>query len=73
VITSNLSSLPEVTGDTAILINPYSIDEMRDAMQEIAKNNQLRLKLKSLSHQRTQLFSWEKTGQETATILQRFL
>jgi glycosyltransferase involved in cell wall biosynthesis len=73
VITSNLSSLPEVTGDAAILINPYSIDEIREAMQQIAKNNQLRLNLKSLSHRRAQLFSWEKTGQETATILQSFL
>jgi glycosyltransferase involved in cell wall biosynthesis len=73
VITSNLSSLPEVTGDAAILINPYSIDEMREAMQQIAKNNQLRLNLKSLSHRRAELFSWEKTGQETATILQSFL
>jgi glycosyltransferase involved in cell wall biosynthesis len=73
VITSNLSSLPEVTGDAAILINPYSIDEMREAIQQIAKNNQLRLNLKSLSLQRTEIFSWQKTGQETATILQSFL
>jgi glycosyltransferase involved in cell wall biosynthesis len=73
VITSNLSSLPEVTGDAAILINPYSIDEMREAMQQIATDEQLRLKLKSLSRQRAELFSWEKTGQETATILESFL
>jgi glycosyltransferase involved in cell wall biosynthesis len=73
VITSNLSSLPEVTGDAAILINPYSIDEMREAMQQIATDEQLRLKLKSLSRRRAELFSWEKTGQETATILESFL
>jgi len=73
VITSNLSSLPEVTGEAAILINPYSIDEMREAMQQIATDEQLRLKLKSLSRQRAELFSWEKTGKETATILQSFL
>jgi glycosyltransferase involved in cell wall biosynthesis len=73
VITSNLSSLPEVTGDAAILINPHNIDEMRDAMQTIANDEQLRLKFKSLSLQRAKLFSWEKTGKKTLEILQRFL
>jgi glycosyltransferase involved in cell wall biosynthesis len=73
VVTSHLSSLPEVTGDAAILINPYSVDEIRDAMQTIANDEQLRLKLKSLSLQRAKLFSWEKTGKETREILQRFI
>ena len=69
VLTSTLSSLPAVTGDAAILITPYSIHEMREAMQQIATDEQLRLKLTPPSRHRAELFSWEKTGQENATIL----
>ncbi len=59
MITSNLSSLPEVTGEAAILINPYSIYEMREAMQQIATDEQLRLKLKYFSRQVFEVFKNE--------------
>ncbi len=73
VITSNLSSLSEVAGDAAILINPYSTEEMTEAMRAIATDSAMR---KHLSHQsiiRANEFSWEKTGQATAAVLSDFL
>lgn len=73
VITSNLSSLPEVTGDAAILINPYNITEITEAMQIVATNSELRSCLSSLGIARANQFSWEKTGQATVEILQQFL
>jgi glycosyltransferase involved in cell wall biosynthesis len=73
VITSNLSSLPEVTGDAAILIDPYNVDEMAAAMQAVAKETELRSRLRVLSLQRASQFSWAKTGQATVEILQRYL
>ncbi len=73
VITSNLSSLPEVAGEAALLVNPYNSDEIASAMQEVAEDETLRSHLKTLSLQQAQQFSWEKTGQATFTLLQRYL
>ena len=73
VITSNLSSLPEVAGDAAILIDPYRVEEITDAMQAIANDVGLRSHLSQLGLERATQFSWEKTGQATAEVLQRFL
>lgn len=73
VITSNLSSLPEVAGDAAILIDPYRVEEIADAMQAIANDTGLRSHLSQLGLQRATQFSWEKTGQATVEVLKRFL
>lgn len=73
VITSNLSSLPEVAGDAAILIDPYSVAEITDAMQMIANDSGLRSHLSQLGLHRATQFSWEKTGRETVEVLKRFM
>jgi len=73
VITSNLSSLPEVAGDAAILIDPYRVEEITDAMQGVANDVGLRSHLSQLGLQRATQFSWEKTGQATVEVLKRFL
>ncbi|MEB3309549.1 MAG: glycosyltransferase family 1 protein [Snowella sp.] len=72
VITSNLSSLPEVAGDAALLIDPYQVDELTNAMLMLIKEDSLRSQLMSRSLEQAQKFSWSKTGQETAAVLQRF-
>ena len=73
VITSNLSSLPEVAGDAAILIDPYKVAEITDAMQAIANDSGLRSHLSQLGLARAKQFSWEKTGRETVEVLKRFM
>ncbi|WP_341531210.1 glycosyltransferase family 1 protein [Nostoc sp. UHCC 0302] len=73
VITSNLSSLPEVAGDSAILINPYNTNEITEAMQTIAIDLTLRSHLSSQGITRSQKFSWEKTGKATVEVLSRYL
>jgi glycosyltransferase involved in cell wall biosynthesis len=73
VITSNLSSLPEVAGDAAILIDPYNVEEIAAAMQAVAEDSQLRSRLSELGLQRASQFSWAKTGQATVEILQKYL
>ncbi|HEY9798907.1 MAG TPA: glycosyltransferase family 1 protein [Leptolyngbyaceae cyanobacterium] len=73
VITSNLSSLPEVAGDAAILINPYNTAEITDAMQQLANDTELRSQLSIKGIARANQFSWEKTGQATVEVLSRFL
>jgi glycosyltransferase involved in cell wall biosynthesis len=73
VITSNVSSLPEVAGDAALLVNPYNTDEITDAMQALATDSALRSRLRTLSLNRASQFSWAKTAQATVEVLQRYL
>ncbi|MEH2461014.1 glycosyltransferase family 4 protein [Nostoc sp.] len=73
VITSNLSSLPEVAGDAAILINPYNTGEITEAMQVIATDSVLRSRLSSQGITHSQQFSWEKTAKATIEVLSRYL
>ena len=73
VITSNLSSLPEVAGDAALLVNPYNMGEIAEVMQAVAADSGLRSRLRQASLARASQFSWTKTGQATAQVLQRYL
>ncbi|PAX52262.1 glycosyltransferase family 4 protein [Brunnivagina elsteri] len=72
-ITSNLSSLPEVTGDAAILIDPYKTPEITAAMQQIAEDKEMRSQLSLLGLKRAKQFSWEKTGLATVELLKQFI
>ena len=73
VITSNISSLPEVAGDAAILINPYNPGEITAAMQVIINDSELRKQLVKKGLKRANQFSWEKTGLATVEVLKQYL
>jgi len=73
VITSNLSSMPEVAGDAGLLVNPYSVPEIAEAMQTVATDSKVRSNLKTASLARASQFSWNKTGKATANILEQYL
>jgi glycosyltransferase involved in cell wall biosynthesis len=73
VITSNLSSIPEVAGDAAILVNPYQESEIFDAMNAIVKDSTLRFQLRQKGLDRAQSFSWQKTATQTTEILKSYL
>ena len=73
VITSNLASLPEITGDAAILIDPYNTAEITYSMLVVAEDQAMRSQLRKLSLQQAQKFSWTKTGTATKEVLQRYL
>ncbi len=73
VITSNISSLPEVAGDAAILINPYNIGEITEAMQTIVTDAEMRSRLSHQGIVRANQFSWEKTGLATVEVLKQYL
>ncbi len=64
-ITSNISSMPEVAGDAALLIDPSSEEEMLSAFIELATNKELRDKLISKCPAQVEKFSWKKTTTET--------
>jgi glycosyltransferase involved in cell wall biosynthesis len=62
VITSNKTSMPEVAGDAAILVDPFSVDEIAGAMVKISQNHNLRNELISKGIERAKLFSWDNTA-----------
>ncbi|KAA5806376.1 glycosyltransferase family 4 protein [Thermoanaerobacterium thermosaccharolyticum] len=68
VITSNISSLPEVVGDAGILVNPESVEELSDAMDSILLNNNLRNDLSERSLKRAKMFSWDITAKATLKV-----
>lgn len=72
VITSNLSSLQEVAGDAALLVDPYNVDEIAHAMKLLIVDGEARSHLREAGLARVQQFSWEKTGTQTAEILHRY-
>jgi glycosyltransferase involved in cell wall biosynthesis len=73
VITSRLSSLPEVSGDAAILVNPHQTEEIREGMVQIITDEKMRLKLRNLGLEKVKQFSWEKTGKATLEIINQYL
>ncbi len=62
VITSNTSSMPEIAGDAALIIDPLSVQNIADAMKSVATDEKLRLKLIEKGRKRKNLFSWDKTA-----------
>lgn len=71
VITSNLSSLPEVAGDAALLVDPASERELTAAMYTLLTDERTRVELRSVGLQRAAQFSWQKTAEATAQVLRK--
>ena len=63
VITSNTSSMPEIGGKEAILINPESSDEITQMMLRLEEDEAFRLRQKETGLARATLFSWRKTAE----------
>ncbi|MCM8785119.1 MAG: glycosyltransferase family 4 protein [Candidatus Omnitrophica bacterium] len=71
VITSNVSSLPEVVGDAGILINPENKEEIVEAILSVLNSEDLKKTLSRKGLERAKLFSWEKTAKETIGIYKK--
>jgi len=70
VVTSNVSSLPEVVGDAAVLVDPYSDENIADAIYSVISNKPPREGLIEKGFKRAKEFSWEKAAQETLKIFE---
>ena len=62
VLTSNVSSLPEIAGDAAILVDPRDIDAIAQGMLAIAGNASLRASLREKGRARAATYSWKRTA-----------
>lgn len=73
VITSNLSSLPEIAGDAALLVDPYEVESIAAAMITITENQQMRSRCIALGFQQAGKYSWAQTGEATCNLLCQYL
>ena len=73
VITSATSSLPEVAGDAALLVDPYNVEKLAAAMAEILDNQALATTLRERGVKQAKLFSWERCAQETLAVYNQLM
>jgi glycosyltransferase involved in cell wall biosynthesis len=69
VVTSNVTAMPEVAGDAALLVNPTSLREIANAMERIVGDNGLRQQLRKWGLARAAEFSWAGTAAKVYSLL----
>ena len=74
VVTSNISSLPEIVGRAAVLVDPNDLDSIAEGMVRVLEDEGLRWKLSAEGLVQARRFSWDKAAQETLRVfLQAYL
>lgn len=73
VVTSNTSSLPEVCGDAALYVNPYSIESIQRGLEKIIENENLRKELIEKGKKQVKKYSWDKSTRKLANIISSYL
>lgn len=73
VISSNVSSLPEVVGDSGVLIDPENAPDLAQAMTRMVEDSEFRNTLAAKSLERSRLFSWERCVTQTAAAYRQVL
>lgn len=69
VITSRISSLPEVAGDAGILVDPYDTDDMAEAMYRIVVDGSKREQMRCKGLERSGQFSWRRSAELVLSVL----
>jgi glycosyltransferase involved in cell wall biosynthesis len=70
VITSNISSLPEVGGDAALYVNPNDTNDIALKIKKLLDDEGLRRELIAKGKKQVESFSWEKSAKETLKVLE---
>jgi glycosyltransferase involved in cell wall biosynthesis len=73
VVTSNVSALPEVTGNAAVLVNPYKVVEIAEAIYKVLSNDSLRDTLRRKGLERAKEFSYEEFARKTLKVYEKAL
>lgn len=69
VVCSNITSLPEVIGDSALLADPRSVDDMAKKVYQVIHNRDLHTKLIKKGFSNIKRFSWEKSAHQTLDVI----
>ena len=70
VLTSTTSSLPEVAGEAALLVNPLSTEAIADGLVQLVTDSVLRRRLRTAGFANIQRFSWQRCARETLQVLE---
>ena len=73
VVTSNVSSLPEVVGNAAVLVHPENVFEIMRALHRVLLDQTLREKMKDRSYRQAAKFSWEKSVRRILDVYREVL
>lgn len=73
VITSNTSAMPEVADDATMLVNPFDVESITQAIRKVLDNQKLYNQLKYSGLNRATAFSWENTAQKTINLYNEVL
>ncbi len=71
VVTSKTSSLPEVVGDAAVLVDPERVDEIAAGMLRVVTDDVLRARLREGGFARAKLLTWRRMAEQTAAVYRR--
>jgi glycosyltransferase involved in cell wall biosynthesis len=71
VITSNVTSLPEIAGDAAVVIDPVNTRKLIDAMIRVLTNEALAKELRQKGLDRARRFTWEETARQTLQVYKK--
>jgi glycosyltransferase involved in cell wall biosynthesis len=71
VVTSKVSCLPEVAGGAALLVDPYSVEDIAAGMHRVFRDAALREDLCARGFERAKFFSWERTARQTLEAYER--
>ncbi len=69
VLTSNVTSLPEVVGDAALMVDPYDVDAIAEGIKRLIEDDNLRKELLQKGLVRAKLFNWDKSAELVWSIL----
>ena len=73
VITSNLTSIPEVTADAAILIDPFNKDQLKEALLKVLNSSSIKEELSEKGYKKSLEFSWSHTAEKTLSAYKSIL
>jgi len=71
VVTSNVSSLPEVVGEAGIMVDPYDTDSLAQAMRRVLTDDKLREDMIRKGLEQAKRFSWEKAAKQTVEVYEK--
>lgn len=70
IIISNVSSLPEAGGDAALYVNPEDANDIKEKIEKVLSDKNLREQMIKKGYEQVKKFSWEKTARETLKVLE---
>ena len=70
VVASNISAIPEIGGKGALYVDPYSIEDISNKLQQIITDNDLRERLIREGYKNIERFSWEESSKKVNKIIE---